>query len=272
MHIRSLFFAACLCMAFIACNAPDQFKSRGPIVLGDSSMIVTETDPQYLGDMVADLQPVAPQPVLPPQPPDTARQADTTRQTTALPPATQEDGLKVDFGEIHVLIPDIETTSFSGSISNSKSAAYMLTGGKIAGNRLRFTGSGTVTRVTQRYETVLAITGKSEKLVLESLSYTSGWQTLKGNKDAYIISGLEDAKLQYVKATQSTIRNAVTKTTRANKMSRQEQQEYLNAVKKVRAANQKPMTVVLRYVIWQISGKDSKGRDFNKELRMDMPG
>ncbi len=274
MNLRSFLFTACFCMAFIACNAPDQFKSRGPIVLGDSSTIVTETDSQYLRDMVADFQPVVPQPQPEPTPQEAPPTPDTpiAAQAAATAAAIPAKGLEVDFDEIKVFIADIETTSFSYSASNKKNAAYMLTGGSLAGNKLQFSGEGTITRVNQRYETALAIEGKSEPLVLESLAKTSGWQTLKVHKDEVILSGLEAAKLQYFKASQSRIRTEVTKVARAKRLNRQEQQEYLNAVKKVRAANQKPMTVLLRYVTWQISGKDSKGRAFTKELRIDMPG
>lgn len=271
MYIRSSLFAACLCMVFIACNAPDQFKSRGPITLGDSSTIVTETDPRYLGDMVADFQPAAPQPEPVQVPtPQTDTPAAQTVTTNSIVPETK--GLSVDFEEIQVFIAGIETTSFSHSTSNKKSAAYMLTDGNLAGNKLQFSGAGAVTRVTQRYETILAIEGKPGKLLLESLAYTSGWQTLKVDNNEVVLSGLEHAKLQYTKATKNKIQTEVTKAARAGKMNRQEQQEYQNAANKVRAANQKPMTVVLRNVIWQISGKDSKGRTFSKELRIDMPG
>ena len=41
---------------FFSCkNMPTQ--THGPIVLGDSSVIVTETDPQKLQDLVTDLKP-----------------------------------------------------------------------------------------------------------------------------------------------------------------------------------------------------------------------
>lgn len=258
-------------MLLFACNTPDQFNSRGPIILGDSSMIVTETDSQYLSDIVTDFQPVTPQPERTPQ--EAPHPADTAIAAPLAATAPAEaKGLHVDFDEIQVFIADITTTSFSHSASNKKNAAYMLTDGNLAGNKLQFSGEGTVTRVNQRYETVLAVEGTSGPLVLESLAQTSGWKTLKKEKDEVVLSGLEASKLTYFKATQSRIRSEVTKAARAQRMNRQEQQAYLNAVRNVRTANQKPMTVLLRYVIWQISGQDSKGRPFTKELRIDMPG
>ena len=48
-------------------------------------------------------------------------------------------------------------------------------------------------------------------------------------------------------------------------------QEWLNTAKNVRAANQAPAKVVLRSVMWRIEGKDAGGKNFNKELRIDIP-
>jgi hypothetical protein len=258
----------------LSCNSGDQFKSRGPIVLGDSSMIVTETDSQYLGDIISDYAPVlaaatpAPTPVAQsaPNPVDT--------QAAETPPLAtnnaETEGLTVDFDEISVFIPDIQTKTFSNSKINKKAAAYMLTEGTLAGNKLQFSGSGKVTRVTQRYETVLAINGKSGQLILEGLARTTNWNTLKLNNGEVLLTNLDAKNLQYLKVTQARIRTEVTKTVKAKKLGRQDQQDYLNAVSKVRSANQKPMSVVLRYVIWQITGTDQNGKSFTKELRIDL--
>lgn len=41
---------------FTSCDSVQQDASRGPIVLGDPATIVTETDTQFLGDIVMDLE------------------------------------------------------------------------------------------------------------------------------------------------------------------------------------------------------------------------
>src|ERR1035437_9594687 len=63
-------------------------KNHGPIVLGDSSTIVTENDPQKLQDLATDLQPVIPPsenkdttPAIKPEPTQ-----DTVKKTVAGPP------------------------------------------------------------------------------------------------------------------------------------------------------------------------------------------
>lgn len=274
----------------ISCNSSDPSGSKGPIVLGDSSMIVTETDPEYLGDLVDDYNPIVKQPVIQnaaaeetsaPTPAEqtSTPENQTAETTTPENPGAEKtaveaptgEGLRVDFNEIAVFIPNINTTSFSHSARNKNNAAFMLTEGTLGGNKLEFSGTGKVTRVIQRYRTVLAIESKSGTLVLPALAQTSNWETLDLKNNTASLSKLQPEKLQYLKVNQNRIRTEVTKVTRANKMNRNDQQDYLNAVKNVKAANKKPMLVKMEYVIWQISGHDAKGRSFSKELRIDLP-
>ena len=43
-------------IGFTSCDSVQQDTSRGPIILGDPASIVTETDTQFLGDIVMDLE------------------------------------------------------------------------------------------------------------------------------------------------------------------------------------------------------------------------
>jgi branched-subunit amino acid aminotransferase/4-amino-4-deoxychorismate lyase len=64
----------------------------------------------------------------------------------------------------------------------------------------------------------------------------------------------------------SALRNAVQQAARRQRLNRSDTQEWLDAVRNVRSANQSPATVVLRSVMWRIEGKG-----FSKELRIDLP-
>jgi len=274
MSLRPLCLLAGICIAISSCDTADRGGSRGAIVLGDPATIVTETDSQYLRDFVADARmPAAPLQTPPAAAPDTDRRPDTAaKQVPAEPPAAvaAAAGLNADFGEIRVFIPGIEPRTFSSSIKNKRSAAYQLASGRLAGNQLQISGSGKVDRVSQRYETDIVYRHELGVLVLEALHYTSGWQTLKGNATVRI-TGLEEKSLHYTRATPARIRTAVTRAARGEGFSRKKEQEYLDGIRNIRSANQKPLDVELRTVIWQITGKDSKGKTFHKELRIDMP-
>lgn len=273
MNVRSLLILL-TAVCFAACDREPTAQSRGPIILGDSSTIVTETDPKALQDLVPDLQP--------PGGTDNGADmpaADTATPTTAVaatpaPAAAAPvgNGLSVSFKEVTLSIPGITTRSYGRpDLQKARSATYELTGGKLAGARLQVSG-GTPTKVTQRYETIIVVEKGNEHLPLESLGkHTSAWQTLSGSRGSYLIAGLEPSRLGFKQATPAAIRNAVQQAARKKRLSRQDTQEWLNAVKNIRAANQAPAAVALRSVSWRVEGKDAAGKSFSKELRIDVP-
>ena len=82
MDKRLLYIALITGSVLFSCkNMPPQ--NHGPIVLGDSSTIVTETDPQKLKDLVTDLQPVIPVPENKDTTENKPPAADTSKKTTA---------------------------------------------------------------------------------------------------------------------------------------------------------------------------------------------
>ena len=272
MNLRILMMAG-LVVGLTACNMENTTKSRGPITLGDSSTIITETDPEALTDLVPDLQIVE----------DNGKDmvavaskdsAITTpaKATTATPAAVLGKGLNVAFKELTIFIPDIATRNYGkADLQKARSATYELTGGKLAGAKLQVSGA-TVTSVSQRYETVIMLQKGRDELPLESLGkYTSAWQALSGAQGSYVITGLEPSKLGFKQASAATIRNAVQQTARRQRLNRSETQEWQNVARNIRAANQAPAKVVLRSVMWRIEGKDAAGKSFNKELRIDVP-
>lgn len=264
--------AILILVCLTACTGEHPAKSRGPIVLGDSSTIVTETDPMALQDEVPDLKPIIAtnnetievppaHDTIAPNPPAPAQAANAEVQ----PPAGT--GLTVAFKEVTLFIPGITTRSYGKpDLQQARGASYELTGGHLAGTQLR-TSAGAVTKVSQRYETMIVLEKGSEQLPLESLGkYTSAWQQLTASRGGYPITGLEPAKLGYKQATPAAIRNAVDAAARRGRLSRKTLQEWQGAAKNVRAVNTPPARVVLRSVMWRVEGKG-----FSKELRIDIP-
>jgi hypothetical protein len=262
--------------------------NRGkPIVLGDQSTIVTETDSQYLQDFVADIKPV--QPIVQQEAPkeDTVgRQVAAEKE--AIPqqeqPKKEEpkqeskeasvpkgNGLNIAFKEVSLLIPNINTRSYKQQdTKKANGASYELVSGNLSGNQIK-TGGGKVTKVSQRYQTVIAVKNDMGTLVLESLNRTTDWQTLKGGNNVYTISGLDTKHLQYLKATPAAIRNAVSRAARNKRMSRANEQKWVKSVSRVRDANDKPLVIILRSVMWKIEGKGTDGKPYQKQLRIDIP-
>lgn len=258
-------------------NEKSNKKAEGePIVLGDPSTIITEQDSNYLKDMVVDLKPneAAVDTLATNKRADSlAKKADTATAKKAPPQETdkpQGNGLNIAFKEVNVFLPGVSGNPAGGSKPETgSSATYQLTGGAINGNTLRISGAA-ITNVSMRYQSGVNIKNNLGTLELDGLGSTSGWKTIKGSGGNYSISGLEANKLTTARVTQQSVRNAISKEARQRRMNRKTQQQWLNSVKNVRSANQKPLETVLSAVMFKIDGKDKAGKSFSKQVRIDL--
>lgn len=271
LHILfSLFVVASLS----ACSPEDRGKSRGPIVLGDSSTIVTETDTAILQDVVADIQVPAEQ--LPEAPAEPARDTVESTPAAAAPtPAAQTfsgDGLQIGFQEVNVFFPGIDAKTYSkGDLKKARSATFELQKGRLAGGKMQLApAGGKITKVTQRYESTVGIQQGSGSLTLSGLGkYRSDWKELNPGTGAYILTGLDQPEFHSVSA--PTFRNAVTQQTRRDRMSKQESKQLSDLARNYRSVKQAPARIEISSVSWRIEGQDAAGKKYNKEVRMDLP-
>ena len=253
-------------------------KNHGPIVLGDSSSIVTERDPQKLKDLVTDLQPVIPTP----ETKDTTETkpagaaADTSKKVApgASKPAAQvlpaAAGLKAEFKDVSILIPNLNAKiAGKADLQKANGAVYTFVSGDINGNTLHVTGN--VTKVSQRYQSVAVLKNELGTLPVDQLSITTDWEPIKGNNNQYKITDLDTKSLEYPHASANAIHSAVGKAAQRHHFSRKKVKEWENSVHHIKAANQKPMYIMLRSVMWKIDGKDANGKLFSKQIRIDVP-
>ena len=154
-------------------------------------------------------------------------------------------------------IPNLNVKqSGNSNLENANGAVYVLNSGTINGNTLKVTAN--VTKVSQRYQSVIVLKNELGMLPLESLSFTSQWQPLKGANNSYRITGLDERALDYPDANPNAIRNAVSKAAIRRRFSRKKVQDWVNSVRNVRSVNQKPLYVMLRSVMWKIDGTFNK--------------
>ncbi len=280
MNKRSLYIALLTGSLLFSCkNMPPQ--NHGPIVLGDSSTIVTENDPQKLKDLVTDLQPVIPVPENKDSAESNPPAADTSKKTTTAttPVAKQVQpaqplpnvaGLRADFKDVSILIPGVNAKlAGKPNLEKANGAVYSLSSGEINGNTLRVTGN--VIKVSQRYQSVVVLKNELGTLPIESLSVTTDWETIKGNNNQYKITDLDAKSLEYPQVNGNAIRSAVGKSAKRHHFSRRKVQEWESSVHHLRAVNQKPLYIMLRSVMWKIDGKDANGKMFSKQIRIDIP-
>lgn len=265
-YLLLLFF-----VGFFSCNNAQNPNAGKPIVLGDPSTIVTETDSQYLQDFVADINLIkAPQPEVVNTPAPTADTA-TAKPAETAPEPPKENGLTVKFKEVTVFIPDIETKTYGDqNTENANGASYEITKGELQGNELKII-NGTVEKVSQRYQTVVYAKNDLGILMLESLNDIDEWRPVKGSNNVYPIKGLGKRELDYKKPSKAAIRAAVAKAVKNARLSKAKQNKWISSLKNVSSVKQKPLHVELRSVMWKIDGKDASGKHFQKQLRIDIP-
>lgn len=267
-------------MAALLASCGDGKKAAdGPIVLGDSATIVTEEDPNQLKDLVTDLNPVIPPSEEPKEESPATAEAATTasvaptttqpaQPTAAALPSGQ--GLRAEFKDVTVVIPGLEVKQAGNkNLERANGAVYTLENGKINGATL--TASGTITKVSQRYQSVVLMTSDVGELVLDQLSITSGWKEVKGNGNTFAIRGLDAGSIEYYDADADDIRRAVERAAKRRRLSRRKVQDLVSDVRRVRSVSQKPLHGELRSVMWKIDGKDASGRAFSKQIRVDIP-
>lgn len=265
-----------------ACSTQQAPKTHGAIVFGDSSLIVTERDPQYLSNNVPDFVPQTAPPVT-----DTAHAAAPVQKdtpVTAKPPVQQPvvaatvkpangNGLQAPFKPLGVFIEGIEAKPARNvNWDRATGASFTWSKGELNNKPISVSGAK-ANKVMQRYQTVVTLqlpSGKTVKLP-GFPAYTAQWQTLKRSNNQFITAGLADKQLRYEsRFSPAALKNAIQKLARSNRMSRKEEEQLLRSVRNVRSANQAPLDVALQSVVWKISADDVKGRDIEREIRVDI--
>lgn len=264
--------------ALSACNDSDNPTGQAPpIKIGDPATIVTETDSQYLADVVPDLKMNTGRPAtIASTKPDstTAPVADTSQPPTPAAEAVAAQptgkGLKVPFPQAEFFIPDITVKTYKEpNLETDYGASYEITEGTLVGNKIYIKGAN-IDDVYMRYQTIIVARNDLGTLPLESLRKLTDWKKLKGSNGVYEID-LEQKKLEGLKVSNKAIRNAVNRDAKNRNWSRSGIQKWVNSLRNVKSSTSKPMHTELRSVMWKVTGKDANGRPFQRQLRIDVP-
>lgn len=283
---KTSFLTALPVVLLMSCGEDMPNNEPPPIEMGDPATIVTETDSQYLVDVVQDLNMNISRPVTikddKPEP-----QQTTTNDTT--PAVASNDkpqptpasaskqtllagkGLDVPFPQVRFFIPNIETRYYKKpNLETDYGASYEITEGNLRGNKIVIEGVQ-VENVYMRYQTIIVARADLGTLPLESLRKTTDWKKISGQDGVYTIDGLDKKNLERIKVSNKAIRRAVQRDARSRNWSRSGQNQWLRLVRNTRNTSQKPLDVALRAVMWKVTGKDANGRPFQRQLRIDVP-
>jgi hypothetical protein len=260
-----------------SCTTQSTPKIHGAIVFGDSALIVTEHDAQYLNNNVPDFVPQQVESIADtvsiaiPVKTDTPRAQDIPIATPVKTSNTK--GLQAPFKSLDVFIEGLDAKpARSINWDRASGASFTLNKGELNNKSITVTGA-TANKVTQRYQTVVTLqTPSGETLKLPGFPvYTAEWQPLKRSNNTFTTAGLADKQLRYEgRFSPNALKNAVQKLVRSNRMSRKEEEQLLRSVRNVRSANQAPLDIVLQSVVWKISATDAKNKGMEREIRVDI--
>lgn len=265
-------YIAALALLAASCGNSSGSRNRGPIVLGDSGTIITETDSQYLKDDVMDIEPrrqqVADTPKAAPAPEKPAAR-DTTTVSKREP---EEAGEGIDLGGAKIVLTGLKLKEpRRQNATQESSLTYSLQSGRLAAAKLVVYGGKNVT-VKQRYQSRLQLKSSLGTVDLRELGlYTSGWNNVaagrSGNAPSFALTALNN--IDFAQMNNNKIKNAADRELRKRRTNSRTIQSWMKEIRKTRSADDDPCEIQLDNVQWQISGTDEKGKSFHKNIRID---
>lgn len=266
-----------LMISLVSCQDVNT-KQFDPIILGDSSLIVTETNPTYLKNDVEDIDPkhtnveiAEVKPIIK----DTAAQINTTVSkpidsinTKQVPKNNVKDFILEIGNNTTIVFENLKTKSYRNQQPDKlNSLTYQRTSGSLENVNVKVTG-GKITSVKQKYTSHVVANFKDASFVVTSLGdYNSGYQTIKNNGNNFVAFNL--SKPNFKSVSKKNLQNALGKDAKNKKYNKQLLNKLNKEIKNVQSVNQAPLKVVLKYAVWQINGVDANGKSFSKEIRID---
>lgn len=270
----------------LSCNEEKSNKDFKPIVFGDSSLIVTETDEQYLSNNVTDIEqrfiPKEETPsvdnaaaAIPPTGQQKVTDATNTVTTETSNPLPQQDEkgftLKIT-PEASIVFTNIDAKELkTQNAIKENSLSYLQTEGDILQTKLVLVGASEVS-IQQRYQSKVIVKQNNAQIVLSSLGkHLSDWKTVKVNQNkTETLNKTEINNPQYPKLNNAKIKVALDKALRSKKAKQAEKNKWHNVIKKVKSTKEAPCYIKVDNVQWIIKGKDKAGIPFQKNIRIDV--
>lgn len=274
---------ATILIAASSCNDQQSNPSAQPITLGDSSMIVTETDSQYLKNVVDDIEPVAqkatttapskPEAPVAAAPAPVAKPADTTPAPIAAK-TTTANASKNDFvlnikNNTQIVFKNIATREFRNQNPETQhDLSYLIINGSFDKSQLEI-HNGTLTDLQYKAATAYYVKTSQGEIELTSLKgETSNWQKMptKGNIASLPSATINNSKTIATAQLQAAIEKAIN-----NKKYKASVKDKLRKeLAGVKSMNHNLISVKAEHYLLSISGKDSKGANFKKVIRFDL--
>jgi len=277
-------FLGLLVPIFASCDNNNSISSKNfePIVLGDSSKIVTETNPENLKNVVNDVEyntvtkEVA-TPVVAPKtdtiaqtpPPKVASEPVAEKPTSVVATSNSANNFTLNIGNnTQLVFSGISTKEFKKQDpATSNDLSYLVTAGDIQKMTISVT-NGKIKTIQQRYQSTVGLIVEDNVFALKSLgTKTSDWASQKGN-GAYKFT--ESGKLIFNTVSAQKLKDAAQKMLQQKRYKSTVINTFLNKIGSKANPNSDPFKVIAQNYQFQIEGTDSKGKAFTKIVRLDL--
>ncbi len=265
------FLLAIAILLGLSCN--EEKGPATPIVLGDSSTIVTESNPQYLANETNDISP-ANKKSTEGQITNMMTQIDSAQSVKKLEEKNTSiplKGFQISFAECEVVFQGLSAHAIQSSQDErqSNSVAYVWDAGNMFEMALQVKGLDEV-KVEQRTFTRLYAEQGAEAYGLNDLGkFISAWHTLPGKNNQFISLG--NNSLQFFPVDHQKISNAVDRELRKRKKSREDIQRWSSLLKQTNSYTDVPCKLLMVSGQWRIIGKQN-GKRVQKLIQFDIPG
>lgn len=276
--MKNILYISGLMLLCYSCNEVTQPKNVAPIILGDSTTIVTETDSQYLKNVIDDIEPSKNQPIaktndtIQAQKNDTLLQLKSTTEnitSTANNVKTNSNDFVLNLkNNTQIVFKDIATKEFkTQDPSTQNDLSYLITKGDI--NKSAITvNNGSITEVLYKSKIVYKVKTSQAELVLSTLAGKSAnWTKLPIKSNVVTLGNINSPAA--VKITAKEIQTAIEKAISKKKYKSSVREKLRKELAGVNSLNHKLISYGTDYQQFRISGKDAKGVTFKKIIRLD---
>lgn len=262
-----------LLLVLSACET--KVEEKKPIVIGDSTTIVTEQNEFYRQNNTKDISPTnknssEKQIHTMMVQVDSMQSAKKLEEVSASSQKTALRGFTINFTECDIVFDGLSAHAINERQNErtSNSVAYVVDGGNISEMLVQIQ-TLTEVKAEQRLFTKLFIELENEIVELQDLGkYISSWTTLQGKENKFV--SLNIGNTQFFEVTHEKLVNALDRELRKKKKNKQVLQSGMTLLKNTKNYSDSPCLVKVVSSQWRIIGK-ADGKRVQKLIQFDIP-
>jgi hypothetical protein len=268
-------------LGITSCDEMPTNKEFQPIVLGDSSTIVIETNPEYLKNEVEDIaygnnDYKIDTPVVTSEKEtsnlivkDTTPVAAKNDKETATTNVANVSGLNIHIGnETYINIDGATIKEYKKQDATKASELiYKIVKGTPQQIEVKIQ-NGKINTAQYRYTSLATIHTNGKTIALNSLGqYTSGWSKLTTNNSATAVPTIKNITFKNIKG--NDLKSAVQKELQARRYKSSAISSITSKIGSKTTINKSPFTVTQTSTGIRLIGTDAKGKNFDKVINFE---